>query len=95
MPWLVADGSVEVGRVVREVPQHRWTQPAIGLERLPQLIPRGAILGPCLRDLRRPGVGEPRSTEHEAIAWVTAGELLTYQPAPSDMAFAKTLTATA
>jgi hypothetical protein len=39
-------------------------------------------------------VGEPRSTEHEAIVWVTAGELLDYPLAPSDLVFAKTLTAT-
>jgi 8-oxo-dGTP diphosphatase len=39
-------------------------------------------------------VGEPGSTEHEAIAWVKAGDLLDYPLAPSDLVFAKTLTAT-
>jgi (d)CTP diphosphatase len=39
-------------------------------------------------------IGEPRSTEHQAIAWVTARELLDYPLAPSDLAFARTLTAT-
>jgi mutator protein MutT len=37
-------------------------------------------------------VGEPCSAEHEAIAWVAAPDLLGYPLAPSDRAFAESLT---
>jgi mutator protein MutT len=37
--------------------------------------------------------GEPMSTEHDAIAWVAAGELANYPLAPSDRLFAANLTA--
>jgi mutator protein MutT len=33
--------------------------------------------------------GDPRSTEHEALAWVAAPDLLDYPLAPSDRAFAQ------
>ena len=39
--------------------------------------------------------GEPRSTEHQAIAWVPAPDLRDYALAPSDLAFVRTLTASA
>ena len=36
--------------------------------------------------------GEPRSTEHEAVEWVTVSELVRYPLAPSDLAFSRMLT---
>lgn len=39
--------------------------------------------------------GEPRSTEHQAIAWVSAADLRDYPLAPSDRAFVRSLTASA
>jgi mutator protein MutT len=36
--------------------------------------------------------GEPRSTEHDAVEWVATPDLLRYPLAPSDQAFARTLT---
>jgi mutator protein MutT len=37
--------------------------------------------------------GDPLSTEHEAIAWVAAADLLDYPLAPSDRSFAESLVA--
>lgn len=39
--------------------------------------------------------GEPRSTEHQAIAWVLAPDLRDYPLAPSDLAFVRSLTPSA
>lgn len=36
-------------------------------------------------------IGEPCSTEHDAMAWVMAPELLEYPLAPTDRAFAQSL----
>jgi len=37
-------------------------------------------------------LGEPRSTEHDAVEWVASADLERYPLAPSDQAFARTLT---
>jgi hypothetical protein len=37
--------------------------------------------------------GDPISIEHEAIAWVAAGDLAAYPLAPSDRLFARNLAA--
>jgi hypothetical protein len=37
-------------------------------------------------------LGEPRSTEHDAVEWVASADLERYPLAPSDLAFARTLT---
>jgi 8-oxo-dGTP diphosphatase len=39
--------------------------------------------------------GEPRSVEHDQVAWVEAADLLRYPFAPSDLAFVRSLTASA
>jgi len=36
-------------------------------------------------------LGEPRSTEHDAVEWVASADLARYPLAPSDQAFARTL----
>ena len=36
--------------------------------------------------------GDPRSTEHDAVEWVASADLERYPLAPSDQAFARTLT---
>jgi mutator protein MutT len=38
--------------------------------------------------------GDPRSTEHDAVEWITAPDLMRYPLAPADSAFALTLTGT-
>jgi 8-oxo-dGTP diphosphatase len=76
---------------------------AINRELAEELHVSATRVGPVHAEIADPGssfvvvfvevdvLGEPRSTEHDAVAWVSTSELPNYPLAPSDRVFAEQL----